>query len=479
MVSMPCRCQCCRAEIQVYFMIKRASILVFAVVLPILLLFLALGELAVNVPYWDDYGAIVRYMGWPFAERMQHLFDFHNEHRIVTVRLFLEAMVAITGKVNFKACMIFGSAQLIVILGCFAWFQFGHFGRRLGFVLLAAASWHLLSLMNFDNAFWALTALENFGVLMWAFLAIVLFSIKERSAFRLLGWLCALMAVFTGAQGLAVLGVLCVIAIVPSGDGSRNPPGTWKEFLHQVLKHLRKPVMLCGAVMSVAIAILVVSMYFRGFQHGDVASAASNAAVFDRVLYILAFLGNVVPIYPVALVFGCAMTVAIAFIMFRFPRLPIRLRPIFFFMIYLVGVAVAGVAFRGTEPRAALSFRYYVITACLFVSVTMFLVELLGQSSLAVRLSIPMLVAGFALLDLAVFFVGWPMFAERNEALRVNILTWPEDLNGLRIDDEHREQASRDLRDLEQSGRYDHNSLLREGESMPRTPIPWPAPKFP
>ena len=58
---------------------------------PIALLFLAIVALAVNVPYWDDYGAIVRYLGWPFGERMQHLFDFHNEHRIVTVRLFLEA----------------------------------------------------------------------------------------------------------------------------------------------------------------------------------------------------------------------------------------------------------------------------------------------------------------------------------------------------------------------------------------------------
>ena len=134
------------------------------VFLPVILLFFSLGALAVNVPYWDDYGAIVRYMGWPFGDRMQHLFDFHNEHRIVTVRLFLEAMVALTGKVNFKTCMIFGTAQLLVVLACFAWFHLRHFGWRIGWTLLAAASWHLFSMLNFDNAFWALTALENFGV---------------------------------------------------------------------------------------------------------------------------------------------------------------------------------------------------------------------------------------------------------------------------------------------------------------------------
>ena len=80
---------------------KRSAALIIIVgcivAIPALLLFAALGVLAVNVPYWDDYGAIVRYMGWPFGDRMQHLFDFHNEHRIVTVRLFLDAMVALTG----------------------------------------------------------------------------------------------------------------------------------------------------------------------------------------------------------------------------------------------------------------------------------------------------------------------------------------------------------------------------------------------
>ncbi len=95
---------------------------VSVIALPALMLLGAIIALAVNVPYWDDYDAIVRYLGWPFAERMQHLFDFHNEHRIVTVRLFLESMVAVTGKVNFKACMILGSMQLVAIFAFFACF---------------------------------------------------------------------------------------------------------------------------------------------------------------------------------------------------------------------------------------------------------------------------------------------------------------------------------------------------------------------
>ncbi len=447
------------------------------VFLPVLLLFLALGALAVNVPYWDDYGAIVRYLGWPFGERMQHLFDFHNEHRIVTVRLFLETMVAVTGKVNFKGCMLWGSAQLLVVLACFAWFHLKHFGGRLGWLLLAAASWHLFSMLNFDNAFWALTALENFGVLVWAFLAIILFQQRTKKLFFVMSLACALLATLTSAQGLAVFGALCAMSLVPT-DADRVS-GSWKEIVRKMLEFVRQPSSVFRVVAVFLISVLTGILYFRGGKAGGEALTAVQATVSDKVLYVLAFLGNLVPIYPVALVCGIVVATAIAFITFRFPRIPARLYPIFFFMVYLVGVAVAGVAFRGSDPRAALSFRYYVIAACLFISVTMLLVELIGRRSWTVRMGVPLLVAGFALLDLAVFFVGWPMFAERNEALRVNMLTWPKHVEGLRVGDNYREQASRELQQLEGLGRYDHKSLLRESEPMPENPIPWPKPHFP
>ena len=447
---------------------------------PVLLLLSALGVLAVNVPYWDDYGAIVRYMGWPFPERMRHLFDFHNEHRIVTVRLFLEAMVALTGKVNFKTCMVFGTAQLLVLLACFAWFQVRQFGGRLGIALLTAASWHLFSILNFDNAFWALTALENFGVLMWAFLAIILFHHRARPAFRALSFLCAVLAVLTSAQGLAVVGVLILMSLVsPDGKSRAGGSGGWKGLFREVCIRLRKPSSLCGILVTVAFSGLVGTLYFSGFHLGGAAVKAVNATSVDKMLYVVAFMGNLVPLYPVALVCGSLVMGAVAVTTLAFPRLPVRLHPVFFFMAYLVGVAVAGVMFRGAEPRAALSFRYYVITACLFISVTTLLVELWGRSSLAVRMLVPVLVAGFVLLDLGVAIIGWPMFKARNEALRINMLTWPKSLDGLRVDDGYREQASRELQQLERLGRYDHQSLIQKGEAVPEKPVPWPTPKLP
>ena len=221
------------------------------------------------------------------------------------------------------------------------------------------------------------------------------------------------------------------------------------------------------------------ALYFRGSQASGDALAAAQATLGDRLLYVTAFFGNLVPVYPVALACGFAVALAIVFVTFRFPRIPPRLHPVFFFMIYLVGVAVAGVAFRGADPRAALSFRYYVITACLFICVATLLASVLGESSCIVRVGASTIAIGFAILDVAVFAVGWPMFAERNEALRVNMLTWPQSTDGLRVGDDYREQASSELRRLESLGRYSHMSLRRKGESLPSVPIPWPKPKVP
>ena len=48
--------------------------------------------LTVNVPYWDDYSALLQYLvKWP-----KRLFDFHNEHRIVFTRLVANAILYAT-----------------------------------------------------------------------------------------------------------------------------------------------------------------------------------------------------------------------------------------------------------------------------------------------------------------------------------------------------------------------------------------------
>ena len=76
--------------------------------------------LTVNVPYWDDYSAFIKYFSEPWPARWAHLFDFHNEHRIVTTRLLADALVALNGGAfNFRAMMAVGN--LIQLAYACAW----------------------------------------------------------------------------------------------------------------------------------------------------------------------------------------------------------------------------------------------------------------------------------------------------------------------------------------------------------------------
>ena len=84
------------------------------VLIPAVLFFVAISLITSNVPFWDDYDAIMRYVCHPTMERMMHLFNLHNQHRIVTIRLFLEGMVALTGKVDFKVWHVTVEISLLI-----------------------------------------------------------------------------------------------------------------------------------------------------------------------------------------------------------------------------------------------------------------------------------------------------------------------------------------------------------------------------
>ena len=130
-------------------------------------------------------------------------------------------------------------------------------------------------MLNFDNAFWALTAMENFGVLMWAFWAIAFYCWKGGVVRRSMSWGFAILAVLTSAQGLAVLGAMILISLVPDGDC-----GSWRDIWRNI--RMRPPY---RTVVVVVLSTLVSLLYFRGFSSGSAAEAVVSASVIDKVLY--------------------------------------------------------------------------------------------------------------------------------------------------------------------------------------------------
>ena len=444
---------------------------------PIMLLFYSILSIPSNIPFWDDYNAIIQYVILPFPRRMQHLFSLHNQHRIVTVRLFLESMMFICGRVSFKMCMFVGSMQLFVILACFCMIFLKQFEKCVGMILVFASCWLIFSLQNFENAFWALTALQNFGVIMWAFLAIIFFHFRARSGCCVLAWTCAVAAILTSAQGLAVLVVFMLMLFLPSHDQCLGEEQTtWADLMKQIISRLKDARSVFALVATTCFTVVCSSLYLRGYVPGEVELRSASASLSDKLLYILAFLGNPALLLPVALTIGVLVVIAFVVIVVFFPRLPRLLRPLFFFSLFLMACDVAGVNFRAESPYAGVCYRYYIIVACLYVSITGLLFSLFRSNKRAISFAVSFCCV---VVPLSFTLLFWTQLHERSESLRVNFLRWPQDINGLKNDEAILVESSLALEQMERLGLYDHNVARKEGEKLPDCILPWAELHFP
>ena len=183
--------------------------------LPVATLVVLLAFFSVDAPFSDDYDAILSYLVKPFPERLLHLWDFHNEHRIVTARIVFECVYFIFNEINFRACMIVGAVFLLGY-GLLFWFVFkkaGDFAK----LYYIPCFWLIVSALHNDNVCWAMTSVSNVPVLFWTLLGIAIFANRRCYANRWLGVCggvaCAVLATFSTGGGLFSWGGLMFVMV--------------------------------------------------------------------------------------------------------------------------------------------------------------------------------------------------------------------------------------------------------------------------
>src|ERR1700743_859724 len=86
--------------------------------IPAFLYFRIVDHYAVNIPWSDDYDAILGFLlefrKAPFGEKIGLLFSQHNEHRILSSRLVYITWQALFGRINFRYLTFIGDTQLLV-----------------------------------------------------------------------------------------------------------------------------------------------------------------------------------------------------------------------------------------------------------------------------------------------------------------------------------------------------------------------------
>ncbi len=436
---------------------------VFLITCPILVFMGCWHFLTVNVPYWDDYSAFIQYFSEPWPARWAHLFDFHNEHRIVTTRLIADAIVTFSGgSFNFKAMIAVGN--LIQLAYACAWlFMFRK--SRFGIIAGLPALWLLTSFIHYENSCWALCSVQNVIVVALSLAACLLFAKRGQSQVAFVGaLLCGVAATFSSGGGLLVWPSLLAMELAEP----LTEAGNWRSGLANIAPHTKASVTRLSLLAIVAAASICCYLHdFPGGTTEQVADTATRAV--NGALFFVAFLGGVVPLYPVALALGIALLPFLVFIVIRYPR--IRHPEVFWFMAAEIATMLSAAVFRSSDPHAAVSSRYCIVSCSVLASIFFLGLEQVPLPEKLAKWGLAVATAGVVLYTTTFLAVGAPLFAQRNELMRRNILTWPDHLEGLRS--AAPESDSVYLRKCVERGIYDPASVLKPGEARPEKPEPW------
>ena len=180
------------------------SLAMVFIVLPCGIYIFSIGENTINIPSWDDYGAILRfmdaYLDADVLEKLKLLFSFHNEHRIAFVRFSSILSYYLTGEVDFQYLAIWGNLGLIGI--CFIIYKsIADINNRLWFFM--PVPYLLFQLQYWELSLWSMASLQTITVLFLSFSSLFLLTQKGKRTFFMAAVL-AILSTFCSGNGMFV-----------------------------------------------------------------------------------------------------------------------------------------------------------------------------------------------------------------------------------------------------------------------------------
>jgi len=165
--------------------------------------FYYVAQYTVNIPYLDDYDAILKYIltfqEVGFGEQLQSLLLPHNEHIMMMTRVVSWVSYGLTGKIDFGSLLLIGNGLLVIQL-VFLYRLFTLSNRF-------SAVYFLMVLLVFLNpqysptSFWTMALWSNIWVILPVTLSIFLLSNPKIWYWALPA---ALLSLFSNGNGLMI-----------------------------------------------------------------------------------------------------------------------------------------------------------------------------------------------------------------------------------------------------------------------------------
>jgi hypothetical protein len=246
------------------------------IALPVALFYGALFSHLVDLPFYDDYNAVLLFLN-QMAQAKSGAARFwlwlaaqHNEYKIFFTHGLAWAQIALLGHVNFIQLCILGDCAVLV-LALILWSMFlpdqKDLTKRLAYFVPVA--WLLFQLGYWETLTWAMASLQNLWVIVFSFGMIRCLLLASRRA-------------YAGAL------VLYVLAIAASGNGFLLLP------VGLGILMLRRQLARTGGLLAVSAVCIAAYAYHYNVMSSQ---APSRGSVFSTLFhlrpdYAITFLGN-------------------------------------------------------------------------------------------------------------------------------------------------------------------------------------------
>lgn len=227
---------------------------VLAILLVIFIFYFACYHFSYNFFYQDDFHllrfvTIFQDTSIPFQQKLNALYDQHNEHRIIFPRLFVLTGYYIQGHLDWK---ILNSVSALYYLGIFTFFALIIKKINLSNWYVVPVALFIFQPSAYQNFYWTISIMQQVGNLFWAlflFYSLVYFKPEKF-------WVSILLIIvltFTHGNGLFGFGV-----------------GGLLLFFQKRYKHL---------IIWIGLMIIVATFYFHGYftaQNSNISESISN-----------------------------------------------------------------------------------------------------------------------------------------------------------------------------------------------------------
>jgi hypothetical protein len=186
-------------------------------IIPAIIFYYSFGEMAVNVPFQDDFDALleptVKLQTGNYSRVegfWEILYTQDDERRIVINRLTSYLIQLTTGNLDLRILMTLGLASYLLFIWMLAeWFR----QEQIYPVYFLPIPFLLFTPINYTAVFWAMIPLQHIAVFVWAFLALWCMSRASRGSFTT-GLMVAIIALYSDVSGSFILlsGALVLLA---------------------------------------------------------------------------------------------------------------------------------------------------------------------------------------------------------------------------------------------------------------------------